>query len=74
MEEIWRENGFIPKPKLINLIALLVKKKHLMLEDIFVFFYPNDSILEKIQLGKIEAGKEKINKTFKMMMEEMDEN
>ncbi len=38
------------------------------MEDIFAYFLPNDSILEKVQLSKIEAGKEKVYKTFKMMM------
>ena len=73
MEEIHRDLGFIAHPKLIELACLLIKYDVVKLEDVYSYLGPQDSVLERIQAQRLENGKQKVMKSFKMILEEIDD-
>lgn len=71
--ELYKELGFIVHPKIIEITCHLIKMDVISLESIFPYLNPNDGILERVQAERLENGKQKVMKSFKMILEEINE-
>lgn len=70
-EQLFKELGNSVNPKLILLICRLIKINFVTLESILPYLNPQDSVLEREEIKRLNNGKEKIAKSFKLLMEEL---
>ena len=72
-QELYAELGFIVSPKIISITCELIKANIVPLESVFPYLNPSDGILQRIQAERLENGKHKVMKSFKMILEEIDD-
>ncbi len=69
--DIWKKDSLVPDPRMMKLLVSLVKVGIVSAEDIYNYTLPGQRQREEKGVQLLENGRVKVDKAFKMSLEEL---